>query len=75
MPSFGGLGFSSGMQGFETPMTRAEAASGQHLGRVSVRIFSDPGRQARQILNLSSMAPNKEAVREAHRRPVLLLTR
>ncbi|CAE7222802.1 pam18 [Symbiodinium natans] len=47
MPSFGGLGFSSGMQGFETPMTRAEA---------------------RQILNLSSMAPNKEAVREAHRR-------
>ncbi|CAE7727836.1 SAG39 [Symbiodinium sp. CCMP2592] len=48
MPAFGGFGaFSSGMQGFEAPMTRAEA---------------------RQILNLSSMAPNKEAVREAHRR-------
>ena len=27
-----------------------------------------PWKQARQILNLSSMAPNKEAVREAHRR-------
>ncbi|CAE7708354.1 pam18 [Symbiodinium pilosum] len=48
MPAFGGFGaFGSGLQGFETPMTRAEA---------------------RQILNLSSMAPNKEAVREAHRR-------
>ncbi|CAE7688292.1 CTSS [Symbiodinium microadriaticum] len=48
MPAFGGFGaFSSGMQGFEAPMTRAEA---------------------RQILNLSSMAPSKDAVREAHRR-------
>ena len=33
-----------------------------------LRGFARAFLQARQILNLSSMAPNKEAVREAHRR-------
>ena len=54
MPSFGvpfGGAFSAlggGLQGFEAPMSRAEA---------------------KKILNITSVAPNKEMVREAHRRP------
>ena len=72
MPAFGGFGaFSSGMQGFEAPMTRAEAPPTQ---KALAEGFLSGLPQARQILNLSSMAPSKDAVREAHRRldPVLL---
>ncbi|CAE8671673.1 unnamed protein product, partial [Polarella glacialis] len=50
MPSFGG-GFGGlrgdSLQGFEAPMTRAEA---------------------KNILNISSMTPSKDSIREAHRR-------
>eukprot|EP00438_Fugacium_kawagutii_P019188 Skav219377 [mRNA] locus=scaffold76:692716:705432:- [translate_table: standard] len=45
MPSFSGM--TGGLQGFEAPMTRAEA---------------------KKILNIGSVAPSKDTVREAHRR-------
>ncbi|CAK8988383.1 unnamed protein product [Durusdinium trenchii] len=44
MPSFS---MGSGLQGFEAPMSRAEA---------------------KKILNIGSVAPSKDVVREAHRR-------
>mmetsp|Transcript_43278 Transcript_43278/g.68537 ORF Transcript_43278/g.68537 Transcript_43278/m.68537 type:complete len:144 (+) Transcript_43278:50-481(+) len=45
LPSFSGM--AGGLQGFESPMSRAEA---------------------KKILNIGSVAPSKDTVREAHRR-------